>query len=222
MSNEEKTILDGGLLLRAVEEVAISADEAKHLVENYARQVRTGSPSLSLREQQRLVAHKIVARYAWLATTSGVVSALPGIIPGVGTAVVAGTALGDALLCLKLQVSMCRCLAEAFGYDLQKEDTMHLAMLLAAGATLEKMGVQATSQLASKAGVAMVRQYLRGAVLQAIKEMFKRLGIVFTRKALERAIPFGVGVVVSGSANHAIARYVGAKATEWFLIDLQG
>jgi hypothetical protein len=133
--------------------------------------------------------------------------------------VVAGTAFADALLCMKFQVSMCRCLAVAFGYDLNAEDTRHLAMLLATGATLEKFGVQAATPIAFKAGVNLVRQYLRGAALQAIKEAFRKLGIQFSRKALERAIPFGVGVVLGAGANLAITRYVGAKATEWFVLD---
>lgn len=179
-------------------------------------------PHLSHREQQQKIADKLLSRYAWLATSVGVLSGLPGVIPGVGTVVVAGSAFGDALLCMKLQVSLCRCLAEAFGYDLNSEDIRHLSMLLAAGSTLEKMGAQSASQIASKAGVAMVRQYLRGAVLQTLKEMFKKLGIVFTRKALERAIPFGVGVLVGAGANYTITRYVGAKASEWFLLDQEG
>ena len=42
--------------------------------------------------------------------------------------------------------------------------------------------------------------------------MFKKLGITFTRKALEKAIPFGIGVVISGGANYAITQFVGNQA----------
>jgi hypothetical protein len=218
MRNDAKTV-DGGILLQAVEHVAISPQEAVELVSNYQRQVREKFPALGGAEQQELVARKIISRYTWLATSVGVASGLPGIVPGAGTAVVAGTGFADALLCMKLQVSMCRCLAVAFGYDLNVEDTRHLAMLLATGATLEKFGVQAVTPIASRAGVSLVRQYLRGAALQAIKEAFRKLGIQFTRKALEKAIPFGIGVILGASANLAITRYVGAKATEWFVLD---
>jgi hypothetical protein len=65
----------------------------------------------------------------------------------------------------------------------------------------------------------MLRQYLKGAALQAVKELFKKIGIIFTRKAIEKALPFGVGVVIGSSANYALTKYVGAAATRWFIID---
>ncbi|EHZ7344711.1 TPA: hypothetical protein ACGUW9_004234 [Vibrio vulnificus] len=52
-----------------------------------------------------------------------------------------------------------------------------------------------------------------------MKEIFKRLGITFTRKALEKAIPFGIGVVVGFSANKGITWYVGSKAKDFFASD---
>jgi hypothetical protein len=65
----------------------------------------------------------------------------------------------------------------------------------------------------------LVQQHLKGATLQAVKEIFKRLGITFTRKALEKAIPFGIGVVIGFSANKAITWYVGSKARDFFTAD---
>ena len=65
----------------------------------------------------------------------------------------------------------------------------------------------------------MLRQYLRGGALQATKQALRRVGVTFTRKAAERAIPFGIGVVVAGGANYGLSRYVGHQAKEWFIID---
>jgi hypothetical protein len=120
---------------------------------------------------------------------------------------------------MKLQVDMCCCLAEAFGYDINHQDARHLVFLIAAGGALEKAGTGVGVNIASKAGVRLLRQHLKGAALQAVKELFKRLGIVFTRKALERALPFGIGVAIGSSANYALTRYVGAQARDWFVID---
>lgn len=211
--------VDGGRLLKAVEAVAITPADAKDMVQKYTGQVRAGAPGADARMVQEKVAEKIIDRYTYLATSTGVFSALPGIVPGLGTAITAGTAFGDAVVCMKFQLDMCMCLAETFGYDLNGEDARQIALLLSAGATLEKAGVSAGAQIASKAGVKMLKQYLRGAVLQAIKELFKKLGLVFTRKALERMIPFGVGAVLGGGANYLFTRYVGRKARDWFLID---
>ena len=65
----------------------------------------------------------------------------------------------------------------------------------------------------------MVRSYLRGAALQAVKQAFRKFGVSFTRKAFQKAIPFGVGVVIGGSANYALTRHVGREAKQWFIID---
>ena len=94
-----------------------------------------------------------------------------------------------------------------------------MAFLLSLGGALEKAGAEAGVRIASKAGVNMLRQYLKGAALQVIKQLFRKLGLVFTRKALEKAIPFGVGVVVGAGANYGLTRYVGVQAKGWFVIE---
>ena len=66
----------------------------------------------------------------------------------------------------------------------------------------------------------MVNKYLTGATLIAIKELFKKIGIVFTQKAAAKAIPFGIGVLIGGAANYALTKYVGKTAREVFLLDV--
>ena len=78
-----------------------------------------------------------------------------------------------------------------------------------------KTGAKATS---TKAFIKMMQQYLKGPALQAVKEVFKKLGVTFTRKAAEKAIPFGVGVVISFTANKGLTWYVGSKAKAFFKI----
>jgi hypothetical protein len=60
---------------------------------------------------------------------------------------------------------------------------------------------------------------LKGAALQAVKAFFAKLGVFFSRKALEKALPFGVGVVLGASGDYALTRYVGTQATKWFVLD---
>ncbi|TXD33796.1 hypothetical protein FRC96_15095 [Lujinxingia vulgaris] len=222
MKNDSKEVVDGSRLLKAVEAISIAPADAHHIADQYLAQVRKKSPGIDDATARALVADKIVARYAKLAGTVGGTTALAGVVPGLGTAIaLTGGAAADAAACMKLQVDMVMCMAAAYGYDLNSEDARQLSFIIAAGGALEKAGVQAGTRLASKAGVNLVRQYLKGAVLQALKEMFKTLGIVFTRKALEKALPFGIGVVIGSSANYALTRYVGKQAREWFVIDSQ-
>lgn len=218
MSTEENAA--GGRLLKIVEAIAISPEDAKQVAASYREQLKKKKKSLSPSEMQDAVAKQIVNRYARMAGAVGGASGLTGLIPGVGIVVAAtGGAMADMAASMKLQVDMCMCMAAAYDYDLNNEDARHLSFLLAAGGALEKVGEQAAAKLASEAGVKLLKEYLRGAVLQAIKEMFKKLGIVFTRKALEKALPFGIGVIVGGSFNYALTRHVGNTARKWFFID---
>ena len=163
---------------------------------------------------------KLLVDNSRLAMMVGGATALPGIIPGLGTAVaMVGGATADSLVCMKLQVDMCMCLAAAFKYDITSEDGKHLAFLIAATGSVQRAGIGAGAKIGSKAGVSMLRQYLRGGALQATKQAFRRVGVTFTRKAAERAIPFGIGAVVAGGANYGLTRYVGQQAKEWFIID---
>lgn len=60
--------------------------------------------------------------------------------------------------------------------------------------------------------------FVGGATLQAVKQIFKKAGITFTRKAAEKSIPFGVGVIIGFSANKGLTWYVGNKARDFLAI----
>jgi hypothetical protein len=239
---------DGGgvglRLLGAVRSISITPTDAAELVKSYRNRVRRasakggdgpaqppndGDPPLEEAEgapeggsdDDDRIADMIIDRYSKLAGLSGGVTGLAGVIPGVGTAIAAlGGGLADTAICMKLQVDMCLCLSKVYRHDLPDIEAKDLALLLAAGTALEKAGAGAATQVASKAGVSMLRQYLKGAALQAIKELFQKIGIIFTRKAIEKALPFGVGVIVGGSADYALTKYVGSQAKKYFVIDV--
>ena len=214
--NEE----DGSRLLRAVEAIAISPKDATSIAEQYLNQSKDRFPDSECWNHQLRAADKIIGRYSRLAAMVGTATGLPGIIPGVGTAVaIVGGAAADSLACMKLQVDMCMCLAAAFKYDITSEDGKHLAFLIAATGSAQRAGVKAGARVGSQAGVRMLRQYLKGAALQAVKQAFRRVGVTFTRKAVEKAVPFGIGAAVGGAANYGLTRYVGHQAKQWLIID---
>ena len=207
-------------LLKIVEAIAISPEDAKAIAGRYLNQSRSRYPRDSEWEHQLRAADQVIKRYAQWAGMVGGMTGLSGVIPGLGTAVAAvGGAATDTAVCMKLQVDMCMCLAAVFGYDILSEDARHLAFLIAATGSLERVGVEAGAKLGSKAGVRMLNEYLKGAALQVIKHAFRRVGVTFTRKAVAKAIPFGVGVVIGTGANYGLTRYVGREAKEWFVID---
>lgn len=210
----------GSRLLRAVEAIAILPEDAQAIAKQYLDQSKRRFPADEDWRHQLRAADKIIGRYSRLAAMVGTASGLPGIIPGLGTAIaVVGGATADSVICMKLQVDMCMCLAAVFEYDIVSEDGKHLAFLIAATGTAQRAGVETGARIGSQAGVRVLRQYLKGTALQAVKQAFRRVGVTFTRKAVEKAIPFGVGASIGGAANYWLTRYVGRQAKQWFIID---
>ncbi len=207
-------------LLRIVQSIAISPEDARRIVDNYFGQSKERYSDDSEWEHKLRVADRVINRYSKQAALVGSATGLSGAVPGIGTIIATfGGATADTAVSMKLQVDMCMCLAEVFGYDITTEDARHLAFLIAATGSLERAGVEVGFRVGSKAGVNILRQYLKGAVLQAVKHAFRRVGVTFTRKALEKAIPFGIGIVIGGAANYGLTRYVGHQAKEWFILD---
>ena len=170
---------DGGArLLQAVEVIAISPEDAIAIADQYVVQSRQRFPGDSEWNHQLRATNKIVGRYSRLAMMVGGASALPGIIPGLGTAVAMVGRAADSVVCLKLQVDMCMCLAAAFKYKIASEDNKHLAFLIAATGSVQRAGVGTGATLGSKAGVSMLRQYLKGGTLQAAKQAFRRFRLL--------------------------------------------
>jgi len=218
----EATEENSSSLMKMVEAIAISPQDARELVEQYETQARKSAPSASADKIQDAVVEKIISRYSKLAATSGAATALPGIIPGVGTAISAvGGGLADVSVCMKLQIDMTMCLAMAINGRLSNEDAKHMSFIIALYGSLEQMGTTGATKIASQAGVRMVYQYLKGPTLQIIKELFSKIGIIFTQKAAAKVIPFGIGVVVGGAANYALTTYVGTVARDTFRLSLE-
>jgi hypothetical protein len=209
----------GSRILRAINAVAISPRDAKALVNSLEKKAAINLPGKSGRDHQDQVAKAIVRRYSRMSGIAGGAAALPSTIPGLGTALamIGGGAI-DTGLSIKFQVDMCMCLAECYGHDLTSEDARHLSILIALSGA-EKTGGATAVKVGTKAGVALLRRYLRGAALQTIKQMFAAIGLRFTRKALEKAAPFGIGVAAGAGINYGLTRYVGSQAIAWFRID---
>jgi len=171
----------GSVVFSTVRAMAISPEKAMQIASQYKAAALKKNPERTAVEIEAIVSKKIINKYSNYTALSGSVFAIPGIVPGVGTAVaMVGGGLGDAASCLKAQVDMTMLLAANFGWDLTELDAQYMAMLIAVSCGLEKLGVGSGVPVASKAGVKILRQYLKGATLKALKEFLSRFGITFT------------------------------------------
>lgn len=166
------------------------------------------------------IANKIISKYSYYAAYSGGVTALAAVVPGIGTAVaVTGGISSDIVMCMKFQIEMTMAIASLYGHVITNEEEKKICFLIAGIGTINKTAQAAAKKTGASATIKITKEYLKGASLQLVKEIFKKVGITFTRKALERSIPFGIGVVIGFSANKGLTYYIGKKAKEFYKAD---
>lgn len=212
--NQAVDELEPSRLQKAVEVIAITPEAATKLVGGYRAtfEAKFKREPESLEDKSRIAA-KVIGRYSKLSAVTGAVTALPSVIPGVGTAVaVLGGGVTDLAVGLKLQIDMCMCLVEVYEAELSSEDKKHLAFVLALAGSVEQMAANGGKAAVMKIAQKLVYQYLRGPALITIKQLFKRVAITITQKAMAKAVPLGVGVAFSGSTNYVLTMVVGKVA----------
>lgn len=170
-------------------------------------------------EINALLADKIISNYSYYAAFIGGATALTGVIPGLGTVIAAfGGATADAALTMKYQIEMTMAIATVYDNNIEVEEEKRLCLLVAGLGAINEAAKKGSKQIGTKAFIKMTQQYLKGSTLIAVKAIFKKIGITFTRKAAEKAIPFGIGVIIGFSANKGLTWYVGSKAKSFFAI----
>ena len=214
MTNERKKDDDKPTLLKAVE--IILADpveikrEAESLYEKYYKRFKSDKSDDDIKD---MVAEKIISNYSYVTAFIGGASALGTVISTFGGAT------ADAALSMKYQIEMTMAIAVLYGHDITIEEEKRLCIIIAGLGAINEAAKEGSKSIGSKAFVKVTQQYLKGASLQAVKEIFKKVGITFTRKAAEKAIPFGVGVIIGFTANKGLTWYVGSKAHDFFRLN---
>lgn len=211
---------DKPVLLKAIELVLAEPEKIHAEAQTLLQECRRRYSKKDEQTIRRLAVEKVISNYSYFAAFSGGATALAGVIPGLGTAISAfGGATADAALCMKFQIEMVMAIASVHGHNILLEEDKRLCLLVAGLGTISEAAKEGGKAITSKAFVSMTREYLKGATLQAVKEIFKKLGVTFTRKAVEKAIPFGVGVIIGFSANKGLTWYVGGKARDFFELE---
>lgn len=209
---------DKPAVLKAVEIIIASPESIQKQVQQMEYKYnKKYSKKMTEDQIKDKVADHIISNYSYYTSFAGGASALPGIVPGIGTAVaMVGGATADAALTMKWEIEMVMSLATVYGVDITIDEEQRLCYLIAAFGVINEAAKKGVSEVGAQALKRMVQQYLKGPTLVAVKEVFKKVGVVFTRKALEKAIPFGIGAVVGASSNKLLTVYVGKKAKDFF------
>lgn len=120
----------------------------------------------------------------------------------------AGTA-GDIGYAAKLSVRMSQRIYCAFGYNIDDEEVQFqiISSLGAGAAGLGKVTRVATNRI----GKRLLEKYLKGALLKAVKDFLRKLGVIFTRKAIVAWLPVvgsGVNLVVNRNLMGLLGRAI--------------
>ena len=211
--------IDKPVLLKAIELILASPESIHREAQALLTEYRDEHKGKSKGEVLYLVAEKIISNYSYYAAFSGGATALTGVIPGLGTAISAcGGAVTDAALSMKYQIEMTMALASIYGHDIHLEEQKRICMIIAGLGAINEAAKKGGKEIGSKAFVKIIQESLKGSTLQAVKQIFKKIGITFSRKALEKAIPFGIGVVVGFVTNKVLTLYVGGKSRDFFAV----
>ena len=141
--------------------------------------------------------------------------------PGFGTAAALTLSAGESGVFLEAAALYTLALADVHGVhisDLERRRSLFLAIMLG------ESGNQAISSVAERTGKHWARQLVQRIPTSQIKAINKVLGHNFVTKygtkqglvVLGRIVPFGIGAVIGGSANAAMAQAVIRSARRAF------
>lgn len=208
MAKPDKT--KGEKLLTAVERIIASDASLIATTEKHVRST-TSKPSEAREAWLERVGKKIVSDFSTRSAISGGASALPAIVPGIGTIVsLVGGVLADVALMLKWEVEMAMCLSQLYGYDIRDQRERQLAFLLASVSTYDARSNQnVLMDLASAEGTALWN-YTPRQVSKALISVMTKIVLMAVSKSFARLVPI-VGVVVGASANKLLTKQVGQR-----------
>lgn len=197
-------------LLNAVERMLAEPEKIEQVVHRLAK----GAPAST-----EVLSERIISHYSNRSALAGAVSSLPGMIPGVGTLVVAtGTTLLEMAAVLKLEIEMCMALAYAHGFDIRTRNERQLSLLLGAVHTHEvESGRNILVDIGAVTGTALWN-YTPRELNKAALRVFSVLAVAwasnYVTKGILHAIPI-LGIGIGAGMNKTLTTRVGRNARSW-------
>ncbi|MBK8395010.1 MAG: hypothetical protein IPL26_07155 [Leptospiraceae bacterium] len=163
----------------------------------------------------------------WKYTSVGVISALPSVIPGLGTTAQVMTEVGsigtDLALMIRWMGSICLGVGLIFERDIENNFNREFIAVLGKWCGVIDLAKNSTGYVATKIANAQFKK-LPADLLIKINQ---RVGTTILTKygtkrggiAVGKLIPFGIGAVIGGSFNLATMKYFKKKAIEHFQTD---
>jgi hypothetical protein len=169
----------------------------------YAARVRQDHPDATSQQ----LAQMVKSRHALLARMEGAVAGVPGsFAPGPGTAL---ALLPDLGALAWLQSRMVVHIAAVYGHDTTDEEMAAELLVLQGIYNTTDAARVALTEASKRVAKRLVNTYIKGSTLVLLKQLFRYVGIKFTRTGLVKAIPFisvPLGAVINETATRSLAR----------------
>jgi len=200
----------GAAILSAVERILASDEDLRREARLCEREALASAlPDESAR--RKAAANEAIRRASNSAALSGALTALPALVPGIGTlAAVTGGALVDMAALLKIEVELSLVLTAIFGYDIARPEERRLAMFMAAAGVHDaKSGGTLLQDLAKVESVA-AWTYAPREVAKVLATAFARTALTLVSRGFAKALPL-IGIAVGSGLNKALTTRVGER-----------
>lgn len=194
------------------------SDIARHIAD-----LRKAHPTLTQGE----LAEKWADRICWRYASEGAVTALPGAIPGLGTAtqvaVEAGAISADLAYMIRCIAGMVIGVGQIHERDVEASFNQDLVRVLGLWCGVLSLSKEATIRIAKKVAIAQFNK-VPAKVFQRINQkvattIVTKYGTKRGGVALGRLIPFGVGAVVGGGFNLATMKAFKHHAISYYQVE---
>lgn len=173
------------------------------------------------------LAGKWADRICWRYASEGAATALPGAIPGLGTAAQLGLEAGaisaDLAYMLRCMAGLTLGVGQIFGRDTRASFNQDFIRVLGLWCGVLSLGKEASVRLASKIAIARFNRV----PAELFKRINLRVGTTIVTKygtrrggiAVGRLVPFGVGALIGGGFNLATMKGFKAAAIRYYRTD---
>lgn len=195
---------------RAPQYLALAAvDRWGEQARRYAARVRRDHPDATSRQ----LAQMVKTRHALLARMEGAAAGVPGsVAPGAGTAL---AILPDLGALAWLQSRMVVHIAAVYGHDTTDEDMAAELLVLQGFYNTTEAARVAVTEAGKRVATRLVNTYIKGGTLVLLKQLFRYVGIRFTRTGLVKAIPL-ISIPLGAAVNEAATRSLARRAITFY------
>lgn len=195
---------------RAPQHLALAAvDRWGQQARDYAERVRREHPDATNRE----LADMVKTRHARLARMAGATAGVPSTVwPLAGSAI---ALLPDVGSLAWIQSRMVVHIAAVHGHDTTDRETAAEMLILQGIYNTTEAANRALTQTSKRVATRVVNRYVKGGTLLLLKQLFRYVGIKFTRTGLLKAVPF-VAVPINAGVNEVATRSRGNRAIKYY------